>query len=117
MGTKKPAFSGPISVSIDDVLRLWDTDFTIEEIAQDLKVDIEQVIAAAKSRKLKYKKRGTSRDPEITEEEIRQRAAEIRAGWSETERLHRTVTKSRSAGFHKYHYSSDTGIFTHEGYA
>lgn len=116
MGKKQPAVSGPISVSVADLLRLWNTDLTMQEIAADLQIDIEQVVAAAKANKLKYKKRGTPPEPELTEEEILQRAAEIRKGWSAEETLKRIAEKSPRARFYQYRYSSNTGIFTYEGH-
>lgn len=92
--TKKDNFSEELFA------RLWKNKLTIDEIAQFFGVSDETVRIAAKKLELKSKRaiereraqRCQESDP--TPEQIRERAAEIRAGWSEKELLYRLGARS-----------------------
>lgn len=110
-GTDSPVV---LPVSVRDFTKLWRSDRTVEDVAVEIGVTPDEVRAIAKQCNLKPKK---SDGPDISPEELQQRAAEVRAGWSEQERRQRIVYKTRSAGFHTYQYDSRTGIFTYDAYS
>lgn len=77
------------------LLELWKTDLPNREIAAQLGLTEVQLYVAGRKLKLiqrwGYVRRVYRKYVDPTEDEIRARAAEIRAGWSEEEREKRLV--------------------------
>ena len=97
--TKKDNFSEELFA------RLWKNKLTIDEIAQFFGVSDETVRIAAKKlefkskRAIKRERAQRCQESDPTPEQIRERAAEIRAGWSEHELRIRRVEREVSVSW------------------
>lgn len=106
------------NVDTQKLFALWATTMTADEIQKELGISHNKLYSLARHHKLphrhipkKSKSRIRSRESDPTEEEIAQRAAEIRANWSDQEYERRAGKKSSQWQAPAYTYAATTNTF------
>lgn len=98
------------------LFELWASPMTFDEVQKALGVSHSKLYRLAKRHKLPLRARmaqdrKNAREPDPTAEEIAQRAAEIRAGWSEQEHERRAGKRTAMWEAPEYVYEANTSTF------
>lgn len=109
------------NVDIDELVRLWDTTYSLLDIQIKLGIDVKKLRHLIKKHKIPKRRpfndradHGERTDKDPTEKEIAQMTEEIRSSWSDQEYERRAAVKlSRNWQAPEYTYEIGTRSFTH----